>query len=804
MKIIKLLKPYIVSTLLFLFIGIIFKTIETVFCFSTQNTISFSTIIKSYFNLITAFSLYAFIILPLYLLIGLLSKRVAQIVISLFFALLIALEIGLYVYHLHAGVLMGKELLIRPFSEILTTIRNSSDLVTNSILIIIIATYFAFAPLLLKRVKFLNNARFLIAGIITIGLLSICTFFYQRVENRSINNYLESKSFYFFTAIIGKSNENSGFEINKNLLKEYISLYNQSNTDFNYPMERLATEFPDVFSPFFKKSCKQPNIVIIIVESLGNYLLGDQGNGVSFTPFLDSLANVGLYWKNCLSVTPRTYGVLPSIIGSVPHGIKGFQFGIMPSHHSLFSILQNNNYSTNFFYGGDLIFDNMLDFVSAQEPEHIDNFLPQIESYKKDKRANWWGLFDHVLFEESINYLKSLDNEKPSVNVYLTITTHDPLNMENPQLKEFYDTKAEKIFSKLEKKQEEYYLTIKKNISGFIYIDDCIRDFVNNYSKQIDAENTIFMITGDHSIGIYKNNLSNYSVPLIVWSPLLIRHQKFPNIVSHLSITPSIISFLQHNYDVKVPEKLSWCSLGLDTSSVFKPSEKILFLSYDRIVNTMVYNQYFFVDKTKWNNRGLYEINENLDLQKTDDPLLLENIYSKFLTLKYINNYVYHNDKLIKSNEHTKKEYELIKTYYNSNTIICKTSDTIPSIAGIDTFDIMPEQKIENRFNKIRIKLTADIIFYDYVYQDQQMMLNFVCSGTELNYISSDNITKYLAVDDYICDKKYNLLIEKEIGTQNEESLSININVSTNEFDNNWLANKRFIISNIKVQISGK
>ena len=823
-KTIKILKPYLITAILFIAGGYILNTIETFSFCSAHAPASFSTIITSYFNITAVFCLYSAILLLFYLLVGLLNQKIAQIAASVLFSILVLLEIGLFIYSQQTGSLMGRELIIRPISETLVTIRNSSDITIDVILIIAVTTCFIVLPFLLRKVKKFNNLRFLTMGVAIIGIFSVCTLFYQRDENRTINNYVESKSFHFFSAITSNLTDESdpelyeqgdifiadekGIRIEKNetLLKDYLALYpNRTISNLDYPMERPASEIPDVLSPYFKKSEKQPNIVIVIVESLGNYLMGEKGGNVSFTPFLDSLANVGLYWKNCLSTSPRTYAVLPSVVGSLPHGMRGFQFGIMPQHHSLFSILKNNDYSTNFFYGGDTNFDSMLDFLTIQEPDHIDNFMPQIKTFKNKKQANWWGLHDHVLFDESFDYLKTFSNQKPNANVYLTLTTHESFNSkEDKKLKEYYGAKTEKVFSKLDLKQRDYFLPIKDKIAVFIYTDDCMRDFINDYSKRPDFENTIFIITGDHSISMYKNNLAYYSVPLIIWSPLLETHQKFPNIVSHLAITPSIISFLQNNYNLKAPDKLSWCSDGLDTSSVFNPSEKVLFLSYERRVNVMVYDQYFFEDKTEWNNRRVHEINENLDLEQIYDSTLMEDIYSKFKILKYIDHYVYHNDKLITDDSHSGNEYTIIRGYKNEDTIICKTPDTIPSIHGIDVFDILPVQKIESKYNKIKIKLMADIIINDSVYQDQQMRLKFICSGKDYQYASNEHITKYIADDPIAYGKKYDLLIEKEIDVNNVENISVHICVTTNEYDSNWKPNKKITISNIRVLMWGK
>jgi uncharacterized sulfatase len=723
------------------------------------------------------------------------------------------LEIGLYVYYKQVGVLMGAELIIRPFSEIWTTINNSSNIFLDIISILGVLAVLISFPLVLKKVKCFRKNCFSLVSISIIIILSAGTIFYQRDRDHNINNYLESKSYYFFSAIKNYLTEEPeidyfvvdeyGFRIEKNedLLKEYILLFNNSNeADFEYPMERMAYEFPDVLSPFFKKSEKTPNVVIIIVESLDSYIMNDINRTVSFTPFLDSLARVGLFWKNCLSLTPRTSGVLPAIIGSVPHGMKGFQFGIMPQHHSLFTVLKNNDYYTNFFYGGDLNFDNMLDFITKQEPDHIENYLPVLQKLKKKKRANWWGAYDHTLFEESLSYLKTLSPKKPYINVYLTITTHDPFTKEDKRLKEKYEPKTKEIFSRLDDNQKKHFLQIENRMEGFTYFDDCLKNFIHNYSKQHDFENTIFIITGDHSAGVRKNKLAYYSVPVIVWSPLLKTDKVFPNIVSHQAITPTIISFLQNNYNLTTPEKLSWSSNGLDTSLVFNPSEKILFLDYERKLNTMVYNQYFF-DKS---DGKLYEIDENLDLERIKNNKILENIQSKFDIIKYVNHYVYHNDKLVSSKNLPKDKYKIIKSFENITTIVCITPDTIPSVSGVNMYELIPETKIKGNYAKIKIKLMADIIINDFVYQDQQMLLRFSCKGKNFKYLSKDHITKYILEEEVLCDKKYELLVEKEIDIKDIEDISVSICVGSNEKDRNWEPDKKITISNIKVLIWGK
>jgi hypothetical protein len=506
------------------------------------------------------------------------------------------------------------------------------------------------------------------------------------------------------------------------------------------------------------------------------------------------LAKVGLYWKNCLATTPRTFGAVPAVLGSVPHGMRGFQFGIMPNHHSLFSILKDNNYSTHFFYGCDPNFDNVIDFLTIQGTDHVDNFLPQMKEFRKQNLATWWGLYDHVLFNESFKHLKTVPIQKPKVNLYLTITTHDPLSDNDKDLKIKYENKTEKLFSKLDSKQKSYFSPIKKLLASFVYVDDAIRDLIHNYSKQSDFENTIFIITGDHSVSPFKNRLAHFSVPLIIWSPLLTKPQTFSNIVSHSAITPSVLSLLHHNYHVELPNHVAWYSDGLDTASVFNPKEKVLLLNYERSINEMVYNQYFF-DNSDYK---LYEMDENLDFNPIQDVKLIENMSAKFNTLKYINHYVYHNNKMIKHTGSSSK-YKIIKKYENLSPIVCKTPDTIPSISGIKTYYIMPAQNISGKHDKIKIQFSADLVINDYIYQDAQMMLNFVCLGENFKYVSSELITKYIADENVLSDIKYELLIEKEVDVSATDNISVSITVSSNEWDENWEPDRKITISNIRV-----
>ena len=110
-------------------------------------------------------------------------------------------------------------------------------------------------------------------------------------------------------------------------------------SDKEFPFLKAA-DYSDVIGKYMNVQQQKPNIVIVIIEGLGSSFI-EGGNHSGFTPFIDSLSHQSLYWKNFLSTTGRTFGVLPSLTASLPFSEKGFmELGSnMPDHRSLFTLL---------------------------------------------------------------------------------------------------------------------------------------------------------------------------------------------------------------------------------------------------------------------------------------------------------------------------------------------------------------------------------------------------------------------------------------------------------------------------------
>jgi uncharacterized sulfatase len=430
----------------------------------------------------------------------------------------------------------------------------------------------------------------------------------------------------------------TGFKPDYAILKKYSKFRTDFKADsLEYPLMR-KNDVPDHLSHFFTFKNKKPNIVIIIVESLGSDYSGKDAYLGSYTPFLDSLEKRSLYWPNCLASSQRTFAVLPSVLGSLPHGIKGFQFGNMPDHLSLLKICKQNGYFTNFFYSGYTDFDCMTLFLYA---EGTDFIAPLYQEYEKDKtgQSTDWGFDDKILFRKSLDYL-SKETVQQQINVFLTISTHSPLNNDE---KEHYLKKAQTIYNKLPLNIQNRDNGALPFLSTFLYTDDAIKGFIESYKKRKDFENTIFIITGDHGIEMNpKNELTKYHVPLIIYSPLLNSYRKFNAVVSSLDITPSIVAVLEGNHFIQKSNFISWVGKSLDTSKNFRHQGYNLFMLSSRLKSEYCESNYFLsFDK-------LFSFDSLMNFKIVDDNILKNKIVDNYNNACYVDKYVYLKNRLIK------------------------------------------------------------------------------------------------------------------------------------------------------------
>ena len=349
--------------------------------------------------------------------------------------------------------------------------------------------------------------------------------------------------------------------------------------------------------------------------------------------FIDSLSNKSLYWKNFLSEGGRTFAVLPSLMGSLPFAKNGFlELGnAMPAHHSLYSLLKYNGYNTSFYYGGDSRFDNMDLFLGKNNVDEIkdEKTFPSGNIKLPSVNGFTWGYNDKDLFNHYLTTRNSALDNTPQLSVILTVSTHNPfiINEQAKYLDRFEQRMNELEFSEATKNT---YRNYKLQYSSILYLDDALRNFFNAYKKRPDYDNTIFVVTGDHRIPEIpmSTKIDRYHVPLIIHSPLLKRTAQFASISSHFDITPSLLSYLKTNYQLKLPSVKSWIGNGLDTVRSFRNIH-----SYP-IMQTKADLVDFIMDEYHLNGQTLFKLNANMDETQIEDANKYNQLMSAFEQFK--------------------------------------------------------------------------------------------------------------------------------------------------------------------------
>jgi len=432
----------------------------------------------------------------------------------------------------------------------------------------------------------------------------------------------------------------------KSVLKKQIPAFKENDEEIVKAIKEFRSHFPelqfkekefpflhkaqykDVLSPFFNLKDEPPNLVFIIVEGLSYDILYNK----SLMPFLDSLSAKSLSWEYCLSVASRTFGVFPALFGSAPLGEKGFmdQCPGNIEHHSLPRILNKNGYTNHFFYGGWMGFDNMATFAKINKMNHFKK-----EDWEQDIKdetiGSVWGYEDHLTYTQALRALNNVKSS-PRLDVYLSLTTHDPFE---------YPNRA--YFQGIVKSLSQEHAKYTKTYGSFLYSDGAIQQLMDGYKTKDDYDNTIFIITGDHSSFAKQfGGYENYHVPLIIYSPMLKSGRTMKGVASHRDMTPTLLSLLKNNYNIETPSEVTWLNTPLDTSLTFNANTFSPLQIIDRSISGVLYKNYMLCE-------GILEEITDGAPRKINNPDVLQQMNRLQSLYQSLDQYILNNNALIRN-----------------------------------------------------------------------------------------------------------------------------------------------------------
>jgi phosphoglycerol transferase MdoB-like AlkP superfamily enzyme len=280
------------------------------------------------------------------------------------------------------------------------------------------------------------------------------------------------------------------------------------------------------------------NVVVIAMESFGCDYTSTWNDTKGFTPFLDSLLHEGTYCEQSFANATRSAQGIVAITAGIPQLMDdALQFSPYQNNqiNSFASLLKEKNYYSAFFHAskpGSMMFDK---YAGLAAYDHFEDKTAYPNPADDDGN---WGIFDVPYFQYVVKKMNEMP--QPFHTFTFSLTSHYPFV-------------AERWF-------EEKYPNLEPYQRSVLYSDYALRKFFETASQQKWFENTIFVISADHTGPFpspkYQTRLGKFRIPILFYSanPSLQKElkQKLENVtLQQIDILPSVMSLLHYDQPFK-------------------------------------------------------------------------------------------------------------------------------------------------------------------------------------------------------------------------------------------------------------
>ncbi|MBP5777809.1 MAG: sulfatase-like hydrolase/transferase [Prevotella sp.] len=347
-----------------------------------------------------------------------------------------------------------------------------------------------------------------------------------------------------------------------------------------------------VFSPIHQASqtnqaSQARNIVILIVESFGREYIGalnrdlDNGTYKGYTPFVDSLITQSTTFRYSFCNGRKSIDGMPSILSSIPMFVEPFILtpASMNEFTGLAGILGAEGYQTAFFHGAQ---NGSMGFQAFAQKTGFQRYYGRTE-YEAAKGTNdfdgTWAIWDEPFLQYYAEEMSRM--QQPFMTAVFTASSHHPFVVPEQYRKQF----------------PEEHLEIQKCIR---YTDLSLRRFFETASRQPWFENTIFVLTSDHTNmsdhAEYQTDLGGFCSPIIIYEPQNPIGKIEDKIAQQIDILPTILGMLNYSkpyfgfgIDVlSTPKEEAWAVNYLN--GIYQYVKDGYVLQFDGIKTTALYS----------------------------------------------------------------------------------------------------------------------------------------------------------------------------------------------------------------------
>ena len=309
------------------------------------------------------------------------------------------------------------------------------------------------------------------------------------------------------------------------------------NTTYVHPQYFTDDEAETIFSPIHIDEIEEnerlgkTNIVIVILESFSKEYIGFYNQHIDgyqgYTPFLDSLLAHSVTYTHSFASGRKSIDAMPSVLSSIPMLIEPYIVTPYSTNavSSLAECLRDEGYATAFFHGAP---NGSMGFQAYARSAGFEQYFGMDEYDGIDAFDGTWAIWD----EEFLQYYAERMSQMPEpfMTTVFTASSHHPFRV--PE-------RYEGVFPQGDQ-------PIHPCLG---YTDHALRKFFAYVQQQAWYENTLFVITADHtnqvSLPEYATAKGLFEVPIAFYSPQWSQgevHEQ--SAVSQTDIMPSVLAYL--------------------------------------------------------------------------------------------------------------------------------------------------------------------------------------------------------------------------------------------------------------------
>ena len=277
------------------------------------------------------------------------------------------------------------------------------------------------------------------------------------------------------------------------------------------------------------------NVVILIVESFGREYIGalnktlDGGKYQGYTPCVDTLIAHSTTFRHSFCNGRKSIDGMPSILCSIPMFVEPFILtpSSMNDFTGLAGILAGEGYQTAFFHGAQ---NGSMGFEAFARKTGFQRYYGRTEyeaAHGTDDFDGTWAIWDEPFLQYYAEEMSRM--QQPFMTAVFTASSHHPFVV------------PEQYSERFPEEGKEIHKCIR-------YTDQAIGRFFQTASKQPWFQNTLFVLTSDHtnmsSHAEYQTDLGGFCSPIIIYDPSNPEGTMVDKVSQQIDILPTVLGLL--------------------------------------------------------------------------------------------------------------------------------------------------------------------------------------------------------------------------------------------------------------------